>query len=237
MQVFYAPEIATDSEVYTLDENESRHVVRVLRMRAGAHVTLIDGRGNLFEGLILIADAKRCTIKITSARLDFEPRDYRLHIAISPIKNTERFEWFIEKAVEIGIDEVTPLICKNSEKITTKEERIRNIIVSAMKQSLKASNTILHEPCLFNDFVRSNQMGKTMIAHCFKEDKREKIGDIYQMHDDATILIGPEGDFTREEISFAQSQGYTPIHMGNSRLRTETAGVAACFSIYFINEK
>ena len=147
MQIFYAPDITGDT--YTLDENESKHFIRVLRMTKGTSVRLIDGKGNLYEGIISNPDQKKCTIAITGIIKDFEKRNYRLHIAISPLKNPERFEWFIEKSVEIGIDEITPLICRNTEKPGIKTERINNLIISAMKQSLKATRTILNDPCQF----------------------------------------------------------------------------------------
>ena len=144
MQIFYAPDITGNT--YTLDEKESKHLIRVLRMTKGADVMLIDGRGNMYVGIISDPDQNRCAIDITEKIADFEKRNYKLHIAISPLKNPERFEWFIEKSVEIGIDEITPLICRNTEKSGLKSERVKNIIISAMKQSLKATKTILNEP-------------------------------------------------------------------------------------------
>ena len=154
MQIFYAPNITGDT--YTLDENESKHLIRVLRMVSGAGVRLIDGKGNLYEAIIRDPDQKKCTLQITGKKADFEKRNYRLHIAISPLKNPERFEWFIEKSVEIGIDEITPLICRNTEKPGIKTSRVSNLIVSAMKQSLKATLPILNDPCNFTEFIRSN---------------------------------------------------------------------------------
>jgi 16S rRNA (uracil1498-N3)-methyltransferase len=234
MQIFYAPDINGDS--YTLDENESKHIIRVLRMKKGTGVRLIDGRGNLYDGVIENPDQKSCTISITGILRDFEKRDYRLHIAISPLKNPERFEWFIEKSVEIGVDEITPLICRNTEKHSIKKERINNLIISAMKQSLKATKTKLNEPRSFAEFIADKPDGKRMIAHCNDSFKRIKISEACLKDETVTILIGPEGDFSKEEISKASENGYLNIHLGKSRLRTETAGVAACHSIYFINQ-
>lgn len=234
MQVFYAPDIS--GEKYTLDRNESKHIIRVLRMREGMTVNLIDGRGNLYEGVISDPDPSNCTIEVKSVAHDFEKRNYRLHIAISPLKNPERFEWFIEKAVEIGIDEITPLICRNTEKPGIKPERIRNLIISAMKQSLKAREPLLNEAISFRDFVNKVHNGKLMMAHCYSESKRYKISDVYSRCEDAVIMIGPEGDFSTEEIEEGMSKNFTHIHIGPSRLRTETAGIAACHSIYFINQ-
>jgi len=234
MQVFYAPDISGRS--YALDENESKHIVRVLRMKIGDPVKVIDGKGNMYEGAIAEPDQKRCLIEVHSVHRDFEKRNYKLHIAISPLKNPERFEWFIEKAVETGIDEITPLICKNTEKPGIRTERIRNIIISAMKQSLKAKETILNKPESFPDFITAKHDGILMIAHCRSDMDRKKISDAYHKGENAVILIGPEGDFSRDEIEAAMSNFFTQIHLGTSRLRTETAGIAACHSIYFINQ-
>lgn len=234
MQVFYAPDIEGNHHV--LGRNESRHLVRVLRMKPGAAVNLIDGKGNLFEGVIDTADPSGCRVVIKSVIHGFEKRNYRLHIAISPLRNPERFEWFIEKAVEIGIDEITPLICKNTGKPGIKSERIRNLIVSAMKQSLKAREPILNVATPFSDFVDKDYRGTLMQAHCNPGIPRIKISEIYNPGQDAVIMIGPEGDFTQEETEKALSNKFTHIHLGGSRLRTETAGIAACHSIYFINQ-
>jgi 16S rRNA (uracil1498-N3)-methyltransferase len=233
MQIFFAPDIFGDA--YTLDENESKHIIRVLRMTKGAIVRLIDGKGNLYEGIISNPDVKKCEISITSVIKDFEKRNYKLHIAISPLKNPERFEWFIEKSVEIGVDEITPIICRNTEKTGMKKERINNLIISAMKQSLKSTRTILNSPCPINDFLNGDIKGTCMIAHCNETFERKKISDVYSKNETAIILIGPEGDFSNEEIESAISKGFSSVHLGSSRLRTETAGVAACHSIYLIN--
>ncbi len=234
MQVFYAPDIKGES--YTLDEKESRHLIRVLRTVKGSLVRLIDGNGNLYEGIIADPDQKRCVISVTDTIHDFEKRNYRLHVAISPLKNSERFEWFIEKSVEIGIDLITPLIARNTEKPGIKEDRLNNIIVSAMKQSLKAGKPILNKPVSFNEFIYSNLTTSKLIAHCNKSFQRRSVSDVYSKNDDVTILIGPEGDFSPGEIEKALAKGYSSIHLGESRLRTETAGIAACYSVNFINQ-
>jgi 16S rRNA (uracil1498-N3)-methyltransferase len=235
MHIFYAPDISGNT--FILDEKESRHSIRVLRMTRGTIVRLIDGKGNLYEGFISDPDPRKCMISISEVKQDYEKRSYRLHIAISPIKNPERFEWFVEKCVEIGVDEITPLICRNTEKQSVKHERINNIIVSAMKQSIKSSKTILNEPCTFNDFIADPGQGINMIAHCSSSTERVKISEVYMKNENAVIMIGPEGDFSNDEISAAVISHFTPVHLGSSRLRTETAGVAACHSIYFINQE
>jgi len=234
MQIFYAPDIAGKSHV--LDEKESKHIIRVLRMIKGADVKLIDGKGNLFEGFISEPNQNKCIIEITREVKDFEKRNYKLHIAISPLNNPERFEWFVEKSVEIGIDEITPLLCKNTEKPGIKSDRVNNLIISAMKQSLKAKKTVLNEPCSFKDFVSNDLNGIRMIAHCDASTERKKISEVCSKNTNSIILIGPEGDFSREEVTSAITMGFIPVHLGPSRLRTETAGVAACHSIYFINQ-
>jgi 16S rRNA (uracil1498-N3)-methyltransferase len=234
MQIFYAPDI--NSNTYTLDPNESKHLIRVLRMAKGAHVRLIDGKGNLYEGIINEPDQTSCIIEITGKIDDFEKRHYRLHIAISPLKNPERFELLIEKIVEIGIDEITPIICRNTEKPGIKSGRINNIIISAMKQSLKANKPILNDPCSFKDFICTDPSGIRMIAHCNDSIERDRLSDVYVKNDNAVVMIGPEGDFSTEEINSAISRGFKSIHLGPSRLRTETAGIAACHSIYLLNQ-
>jgi 16S rRNA (uracil1498-N3)-methyltransferase len=234
MQIFYTPDLTGDT--YTLDENESKHCVKVLRMTKGSGVRLADGKGNMYEGFISDPDVKKCIISVTGVIKDFEKRNYRLHIAISPLKNPDRLEWFIEKSVEIGIDEITPVICRNTEKPGIKQERINNLIISAMKQSLKATRTVLNDLCLFNDFIYRDFKGIRMIAHCNDSIERIKISEAYAKNENALILIGPEGDFSEEEIKAASAAGFSSVHLGQSRLRTETAGVAACHSIYFINQ-
>ena len=234
MQIFYAPDITGDS--YTLNEKESKHSIRVLRMKIGAIVRLIDGNGNLFLGEIADPDPVKCVIRINSVINNFEKRIYRLHIAISPLKNPDRFEWFIEKSVEIGIDEITPLICMHSEKTGIKAQRINNLIISAMKQSLKAKITHLNNPCQFNDFINADRAGNLIIAHCNERLARRKLSEVYSRGNEVVILVGPEGDFSEEEINLAADRGYKAVHLGSSRLRTETAGIAACHSVYFINQ-
>ena len=234
MQIFYAPYIIGNT--YTLDEKESKHLIRVLRMTRGANVRLIDGKGNLYDGIISDPDQNKCTIDITGKIKDFEKRNYSLHIAISPLKNPERFEWFVEKSVELGIDEITPIICRNTEKPGIKSERVNNLIISAMKQSLKTTKTVLNEPSRFKEFITKDLKGIRMIAHCNETIKRDKISDVYTKNENAIILIGPEGDFSIEEIDSAVESEFFPVHLGPSRLRTETAGIAACHSIYFINQ-
>lgn len=234
MQIFYSPDIRNNK--CALDETESRHCLKVLRLSKGSMINVVDGKGNFYEGIISNPDLRECEVTITGVTHDFGKRDYRLHIGISPLKNPERFEWFIEKSVEIGIDEITPLICRNTEKTGIKAGRINNIIISAMKQSVKALKPVFHEPVSFDSFLKQDLQGIKMIASCNTDVKRSGIAGACGRNDDAVILIGPEGDFSDEEVSAAIENGYIPVHLGKSRLRTETAGIAACHSVYFINQ-
>jgi len=233
MQIFYVPGLSGNSCV--MDENESRHCIRVLRMSKGDKVTIVNGLGGFFEGIITNPDPSACSIRITERTEGKGKRGYRLHMAVSPVKNQERFEWLIEKSVEFGIDEITPLLCRFTEKQSVKTERINNIIISAMKQSLKAYRPLLNEPVRYSEFIAGEHPGIKMIAHCNPGYALKNIGQVYEKGMEALILIGPEGDFSREEIDTALSRGFTGVSLGNSRLRTETAGIAACHSVYFIN--
>jgi 16S rRNA (uracil1498-N3)-methyltransferase len=234
MQLFYSGHIKGNTCM--LDESESRHCLKVLRLPKGAVINVVDGKGNLYEAFISNPDLHGCEVTITSVFHDYEKRSYSLHLGISPIKNTARFEWFIEKSIEIGIDEITPVICRNTEKTGIKTDRINNIIISAMKQSVKAFKPVLNQPVIFSDFISNDLQGVRMIASCTRAAERSKIDSVYSKNEDAIILIGPEGDFSDEEIRSAMEKGYKPVHLGTSRLRTETAGIAACHSIYFINQ-
>jgi 16S rRNA (uracil1498-N3)-methyltransferase len=233
MQIFYAPGIS--GNIWTLDQTESKHCIRVLRMGKGTPVKLIDGKGNLYEGVISEPDPRECRIEVTGITRNFEKRPWKLHIAISPLKNPERFEWFVEKSVEIGIDEITPVISRNSEKHSIKTERINNIVISAMKQSLKASLTIVNPVVQFKEFAAAAHSGKKLIAHCHESTGKKSIGEVVSKGENVVVLIGPEGDFSLEEISIAGEYGFSEVHLGSSRLRTETAGIAACHSVYFLN--
>ena len=234
MQIFFAPDIT--GTFYTLDENESNHCIRVLRMVKGTDVRLVDGKGNLYSGRIAVPDSRRCQIEITSIANEFEKRPYNLHIGISPLKNSDRFEWFVEKSVEMGIDAITPVICHNTEKKNIKSERLGSIIISAMKQSVKAYATKLNDPVPLSKFVENTDTETRLIAHCNSLLKRSSVAESYKRGRDVVILIGPEGDFTTGEIDIAITAGFCPVELGKSRLRTETAGIVACHSIYFMNQ-
>ena len=232
MQIFYTINV-TDGQA-RFSKEESGHCVRVLRMRRGDAVRFTDGKGNIYEGLISDDNPASMTAAVSSV-LHEETHGYRLHIAISPVKNDDRLDWFTEKAVETGLDEITPLICSRTEKKRIRKERLEGIIISAMKQSVKSYLPRLNEPVSFSGFISSARPGKKLIACCDPGVERVKITSAFNPGDEVTILIGPEGDFTPEEVSLAVMNGFIPIHIGPSRLRTETAGFAACCSVYLAN--
>jgi len=236
MQLFYNPNISKSSKDVTFDKEESRHIVKVLRMKEGDSFKITNGKGSFFSADIIGANPKACVVKIISEEVQ-QPLPYQLHLAVAPTKLNDRYEWFLEKATEIGISEITPIICDHSERKTIKPERYEKIIQSAMKQSLKAYLPILNEAISFKDFINSEKDSESLkcIAHCEESDKKS-LKSILLPNNKITILIGPEGDFSMEEIELAKTNGFIPVTLGESRLRTETAAVVACHSVAFVNE-
>lgn len=233
MQLFYTNNVSEGTAAFSREE--SGHCLRVLRMHHGDAVHFTDGAGNLYEGIITEDDPLNMKVSVTGVTKDAGKRQYRLHVAISPLKNDDRLEWFIEKAVELGIDEITPLICNRTEKKRIRKERLEGLILSAMKQSVKAFLPLLNEPVQFTEFIIREHTVKRLIACCDTLQERKAITTAAGRGEDILILIGPEGDFTPEEVTQAINSGFTPVHLGPSRLRTETAGVAACCSVYLAN--
>ncbi len=233
MNIFYVENLSTERVV--LNKEESNHAVHVLRLRTGESITMVDGKGAMAKAVITGNNLKACEVQIVERHENFESRPYYLHIAMAPTKNMDRFEWFIEKATEIGIDEITPLLCKHSERREIKMERLQKLIVSASKQSLKATFPILNEFKAYNDFIKSDFNGIKMIAHC-REGEKQTLKKLVQRKQRVLILIGPEGDFEISEIENASTQGYLATSLGTSRLRTETAGVVVCSDTAFINQ-
>lgn len=233
MQLFFVQDI--DSDDGFLSEEESKHAVRVLRLKNGDIISLVDGKGTLFEAAITDANPKKCRLKIKKTRPGFGKRDFYLHIACAPTKNIDRFEWFLEKATEAGIDEITPLICKRSERTTVKTERLNKTLVSAMKQSVKAYLPRLNEAVSFEKFCSGSFSEKKFIAHC-REGLKPHLKNEIGKNESCLVLIGPEGDFTEEEVIYAKQKGFREINLGNSRLRTETAAIFACNLVNVINE-
>ena len=233
MQIFYTINVSEGKALFS--KEESMHCLRVLRMRRGESIRFTDGLGNLYEGVISDDDPTGMAATVISAEHDKGKRGYSLHMAISPLKNEDRLEWFIEKAVEIGIDEITTLICSRTEKKRIRRDRLEGLILSAMKQSVKCNLPRLNDPATFNESVDVIREGKRIIACCDPAVERIPITSAFSRGEEVTMLIGPEGDFTAEEVSRAVKGGFTPVHIGPSRLRTETAGVAACCSVYLAN--
>lgn len=232
MHVFYTPDIQTRAE---LPEEEAAHAVRVLRLEAGDEVTLTDGKGCFYRAEISAASNKRCLVNVLET-LPQEPLwQGHFHLAMAPTKNMDRTEWLAEKATEIGFDELTFLNCRFSERKVIKTERIQKILVSAIKQSLKARLPKLNEMTDFNRFIRQPFSGQKFIAHCY-EGEKPLLKDIVRRGEDALVLIGPEGDFSEEEVKLAVEQGFQPISLGRSRLRTETAALVACHILNLCNQ-
>jgi len=233
LELFYVPHIT--SPVCELDEVESKHCVRVLRLKKGAAIQLVDGKGHLCEAEITDTHPKKCVVSIKSTQSDYKKRDHYLHIAIAPTKNIARLEWFLEKATEIGVDEITPLLCHRSERRTIKPERLNKILIAAMKQSLKAYLPRLNPMQKLVNFVEKiKEKSQRFIAFC-EEEHTDNLKSKYKKGKDVIILIGPEGDFTQEEINKALENGFQPVRLGESRLRTETAGIVACHTIEMKN--
>ncbi len=232
MRLFYAAHIVGDT--FTFDEGESRHIVKVLRLKNTDKLLITDGKGYFYESEIINAHHKRCQIQILKKSLQTK-HDYYLHVAIAPTKNIERFEWFLEKSTEIGIDEITPILCDNSERKVIKHERLKKVIESAMKQSYKAHHPKLNELTPLSQFLKQeHRQTHRLIAHCYDSEK-QNIKEIINPKDSALILIGPEGDFSPEEVELASSLSFSPLSLGNYRLRTETAGLVACNYVSFVN--
>lgn len=232
MHVFYTPDIASD--LYTLNEEESRHCSKVLRLTKGDSVHLIDGRGGLYKAEIIEVGKKNVQLQVLETQLEFGKRNHHLHIAIAPTKNIDRLEWFLEKATEIGIDEITPIICDRSERKIVKEDRLEKVITSAVKQSLTSYHPKFNQAISYQNFINQNLSGNKLIAHCMDGEKFFINQHIFP-HQSYLILIGPEGDFSPEELNIALHNGYKPVTLGNTRLRTETAALAACFEVNYIN--
>ncbi len=234
MQLFYTPDIDPSSEHYFLNEEESKHCVKVLRLSNDSKVQLIDGRGGLYTAQIQDAHPKRTLLKINSIKASFNKRNHFLHIAVAPTKNIERIEWFLEKATEIGIDEISPIICQRSERKDVKIDRLNKIITSAIKQSIKAYHPVLNEAVTYSGLLATPFDGQKFIAHCEKGDKTNLRAELV-VHGRYLILIGPEGDFTTNEIDEALKNDFKAITLGEGRLRTETAALEACFEVNFLN--
>ena len=232
MQIFYTPDIAVNNE---LPEEEAGHCIRVLRLTEGSEILLTDGLGSFYKAPISRAHHKHCEVDILETWQQKPLWNFRLHVAVAPTKNMDRMEWFVEKAAEIGVDAISCLNCRFSERREIKPARLEKILVSAMKQSQKATLPRLEGMVDFKAFVSRPFEGRKFIAHC-EEGEKPLLRQLYHPGERALILIGPEGDFSPEEIAFAKDNGFEAISLGESRLRTETAALVACHTLHVLNQ-
>lgn len=233
MQLFYNPSLDNSFKQFFFSSEESKHIAKVLRKKEGDILYITNGMGYLFEAEILIADPRKCKAQIVSEKKSI-PKRYHLHLAVAPTKMNDRYEWFLEKATEIGVDEITPIICKRSERKVVKQERMQRVLQSAMKQSLQTFLPKLNPVISYEQFMEQQMEGLKFIAHCEEGEKME-LKRRAAADKDVTILIGPEGDFSTTEIQMALEKGFVPVSLGNNRLRTETAAIVACSTVVMIN--
>ncbi|MEZ4887602.1 MAG: 16S rRNA (uracil(1498)-N(3))-methyltransferase [Chitinophagales bacterium] len=234
MQLFYAPQITQEN--FVLDEIESRHCIQVLRKNIGDTLQIVDGTGGMYEAIITHAHPKKCAFKIVST-ITYPNNPFQIHIAIAPTKNITRFEWFLEKTTEIGITQITPLLTQHSERKNLRTDRLQKILITAMKQSVKAHLPQLNELIPFKKFITNNSSSTDLFKGiAYLDDNNLPLSKVYTKGKSALILIGPEGDFSPEEINFAVQHGFEGVSLGNSRLRTETAGIVACHTLHLANE-
>ena len=237
MHRFYCPDIA---DTLTLGEEDSKHCVKVLRMTEGTTIEVVDGGGNLYTCRITMAHPKRCAIEVLDKQEQPPHWGHRIVLGIAPTKNLDRIEWLVEKCVEMGVDRIIPLRCHNSERTVLKTERLRKIMVAAMKQSLKATLPQLDEMTPITDVIAEDFDGTRCIAYCdamLPREQRHTLTSAYKPGKDVMVLIGPEGDFSPEEVQAATAAGFVPVTLGESRLRTETAGLMAVASIHALDSE
>ncbi|KAB1071922.1 16S rRNA (uracil(1498)-N(3))-methyltransferase [Tamlana haliotis] len=234
MQLFYNPDISEISTQLLFDKTESRHIVKVLRKTVGDTLHITNGKGWIFTAELVTPNINKCMANIISKEQQ-KPRNFNLHLAVAPTKMNDRYEWFLEKATEIGIESITPIICDHSERKVVKTDRFDRILQSAMKQSLNAYLPQLNAPVNFKDFIEQDFSGQLFIAHC-EETQKKSLKQALAPKIDVTILIGPEGDFSPKEIDLALENKFIPVTLGTTRLRTETAAIVACHSVAFSNE-
>ena len=233
MQLFYNPSLDGSFKQFSFPADESKHIVKVLRKTVGDTLHITNGIGVLFEAEILVADPKKCKAQLMGSERAV-PKMFSVHLAVAPTKMNDRYEWFLEKATEIGVDEITPILCENSERKIIKPERFERVLQAAMKQSLQTRLPKLNGLTHLKDFLENVQGELKFIAHCADSEKVE-LRRRLAPDKDVVILIGPEGDFSEPEIKLALAQGFTPVSMGHNRLRTETAAIVACTTVALIN--
>jgi len=233
MQLFYNADLDKTTSEFSFSAEESKHILKVLRKQEGDILTITNGKGLLFDAKITDAKIKRCTASIISCEKKHGSM-HHLHLVVAPTKMNDRFEWFLEKATEIGINEITPIICKRSERKVIKIERLAKVLQSAMKQSLQAYLPKLNPAISFEQYLAQEKTGLLFIAHCAEGEKMELKRRV-AADNDVTVLIGPEGDFSPNEINKAIAKGFLPVSLGKNRLRTETAALVACTTVAVIN--
>lgn len=234
MQLFYYKNIESQSKSFSFEKEESKHITKVLRKKEGDILFVTNGLGILFKTEITLASDSKCTVEILSIETK-ERQKHHLHLAVAPTKMNDRYEWFLEKVTEIGVQEITPIICDHSERKIIKTERFDKIVLSAMKQSNQLFLPIINEPVSFKEFVKKTIIGDKFIAHC-EETSKKTLKDVVLPNMNCIILIGPEGDFSLKEIEIALENKYNPVSLGHTRLRTETAAIVACHTVALINE-
>lgn len=234
IQIFYQPSIRDNH--FFLNAEESRHCVKVLRKQEGDAIIVVDGKGKFYHARITDANPRQCTFSVEERQTE-EIKNFHIHIAIAPTKNADRLEWFVEKAVEMGIDEISLLICGYAERKKLKTDRLERKAVSAMKQSLKATLPVIHQPVLFSEFIQQARPEQQKFVAFVSDAPTPHLFHAASPISQYIVLIGPEGDFTPEEIRLSRQQGYQSISLGQSRLRTETAGIVACQTLHLLHEK
>jgi 16S rRNA (uracil1498-N3)-methyltransferase len=234
MQLFYNPTIDETTENFSFDKEESKHIIKVLRKKDTDILFVTNGLGLVFKTEITLASDNKCTVQILAVEKT-EPSKFQLHLAVAPTKMNDRYEWFLEKATEIGVHEITPIICDRSERKVVNKERFEKILLTAMKQSNTLFLPKLNEAITFKEFIKRKNEGSQLIAHC-EETGKKTLKSVLERNENVTLLIGPEGDFSEKEIALALENNYVPVSLGNTRLRTETAAIVACHSIVFFNE-
>jgi 16S rRNA (uracil1498-N3)-methyltransferase len=231
MTLFYAPEILFEN---CLPEEEARHALIVLRLKQGDNILVTDGKGAMYQVVVRLIHPKKCSVEITATLAENRTNPCKLHIGIAPVKNIERFEFFVEKATEIGIAQITPLLCRYSERKNINIERMQKIVVAAAKQSQKAHFPVINPMISFAEFVKTASSDEKFIAHCY-EGEKALLKNVLKKNAETLVLIGPEGDFSPKEVNIATENGYLPVSLGDSRLRTETAGIVACNIVSLVN--
>jgi 16S rRNA (uracil1498-N3)-methyltransferase len=235
MQLFYNPTITESTETFSFDKEESKHIIKVLRKKDTDILFVTNGLGFLFKTEITLASDNKCTVKILSFEKAAASK-FHLHLVVAPTKMNDRYEWFLEKATEIGIHEITPIICDHSERKVINKERFDKILLAAMKQSNELYLPKLNDAITFKEFIKLESDGLKLIAHCEETDKKT-LKSVLKPNESVTLLIGPEGDFSEKEIVSALENNFIPVSLGNTRLRTETAAIVACHSVVFVNEE